>query len=227
MWSSPLSHSWSEAWNSNFTDSHWSSTGDPSFSHANTWHASWTWSSTWTSRWHTSWASTWSRHTQIYPTYTWTQDGSGCDPNDPYCNGYYPPGYVPPQTPNPWCYADNQYCNVYAPAQTVITVTASPSTPQTVFVTQPMTQTITQTMSQTVLVTQPAPQTTGVIQPESLDYAIIAFIAIIAAAAIGMLLVSRKPGAAPSTQSTLQFCTTCGRQTPLNSRFCGQCGSAQ
>lgn len=110
-----------------------------------TWSRTWsnTWSRTWSNTWHTSWSrtwsQTWSKRTQIYPTYTSTEYVPyppailGCDPSDPYCNGYYSPGYVPPQTPNPWCYPNNPYCNVYPPVETA---TVSPLPSQTVVTTQ-------------------------------------------------------------------------------------------
>jgi len=118
---------------------------NPSSTYAHTWQSGRTWSRTWSN----TRSKTWSRRTQLYPTYTspeyvpYPPAYQGCDPSNPYCNGYYPPGYVAPQTT--WCYPDNPYCNVYPPAQTV---TEAPPQSQTVVTTQ--------LMSETVMVTQTA-----------------------------------------------------------------------
>ena len=110
---------------------------NPGSTYSHSWHSrtwSMTWSrGTWSHTWHTSWR-TWSRRTQIYPTYSgpgYVPYPPGCDPNDPYCNGYYPPSYISPQTT--WCYPDNPYCNLYPPAQTAVTTLLAS---QTVMVTQ-------------------------------------------------------------------------------------------
>jgi hypothetical protein len=159
MWSSTFSHSWGSGWNPSFTHSHWDSSWHSDFSYTGSWHRSWTWtgtwhgswswsgtwSRTWTATWHTWGSATWSRHTQGYPTHTWTryaptwtqyvpsytwtqyapppQPIPGCYPYEPYCNG---------------CYPSYPYCNIYQSTQTV---TSYPPAPQTVVVTQSLTQT--------------------------------------------------------------------------------------
>lgn len=109
---------------------------------SNTWSRTWsrTWGTTWHTSWSRTWSNTWSRRTHVHPTYTSTEyvpyPVPGCDPNDPYCNGYYQ---------NPWCYPNNPYCNGYPQAQTVTTFPA---------VSQPV---VTQLISQTVMLTETNP----------------------------------------------------------------------
>ena len=109
-WHPSWTGSWHQTWTNSWQPS-WTNTWQHSWT--NTWQRSWTntwqpsWTGTWTGTWHT-WSATWSWHTQSHPTYTWTQywpsntwtqyvptaqPVPGCYPNDPYCNGYYPPGF--------------------------------------------------------------------------------------------------------------------------------------
>jgi hypothetical protein len=243
----------------------WHTAQDPSTTYSHAWHT--TGSRTWSQ----TWSTTWSRRTHVYPTYTSTEyvpiqvpgcdsyDPScygyngyygyyptpGCDPTNPYCNGYY--GYY--QTPG--CDPTNPYCSGYQTPNNPSTqppVTAcDPNNPYC----NPALQTINsyQQTSQTAVVNQPPsqtlapyqPQTVPVTQSQSQDLTPL-IITIIGAAAVAVLLMSRKsrpatttqPGqvsssaqASSAAQSGLPFCPQCGTQIPTNSQFCRFCGSAQ
>jgi len=264
-------HTWHTAQNPTVTYAHtWHTAQDPSTTYSHTWHT--TGSRTWSQTWSRTWSTTWSRRTHVYPTYTSTEyvpiqvpgcdsyDPScgygyngyygyyptqGCDPTNPYCSGYY--GYYPTQG----CDPTNPYCSGYQTPNNPLTqppVTAcDPNNPYC----NPALQTINayQQTSQTAVVNQPPsqtlspyqPQTVPVTQSQTQDLTPL-IITIIGAAAVAVLLMSRKPRPATTTQpgqvsssaqassavqSGLPFCPQCGKQIPTNSQFCRFCGSVQ
>lgn len=200
-----------------------------------TWRPSWstTWRTSWpppiTTTWHTSWHSgggpCYHRPSGCVPPYPWPPPGyvypaSGyCDPNDPYSMCW-----------DPQC-APN--CGYFVPAVTenaTAVVTSVVTAPPSVVTAPPS----------TVVVTQLPPQTSP--SSPAPDYTLLAVGIVVAAAIVAAGFMMRRrgsaspaqPGAAPppaqvpsAPQSGLPYCTSCGKQIPLNSRFCEFCGSPQ
>jgi hypothetical protein len=228
------SYSWHSSWSHSFTFSH----GSGSWSWSRSWTGSWDtgWSRSWTSwsgTWSGSWSRTWSWRTHSYPGYVSTGYVPYCDPNNPYSPCYSPPPCNPYDPLSP-CYAPPTTVSYYPPPTQTIIVTENPT--QTIVVTQ--------SSFQTVAAYQSTPQTVAVTQPQTPDFTFIEAIAavILAAMAVGLLLMDRRTGTAtpsqprqvqsptqvrPNWQPGLQFCTACGKQIVLNSQFCAYCGSPQ
>ena len=150
------------------------------------------------------------------------------DPSPPY--PWPPPGYSPPPAgycdPNdPYSYCWDPQCAPQCGYQAV--VTESDTTIMTSVVTAPpSTVVVTQTQPQTTVFTQPPSQTVVATQPQ--DYTLSALAIIAAAVIVGLLMNRRIRRPVPSTaQPGLLFCKSCGKQIPMNSRFCEFCGSAQ
>lgn len=241
-----------------FTFSHTSvTTHDPpsfTFSHTSyTTHdpPSFTFSHSWVTTWSSFWSTTWSRFTRSFPTYTSTEYvpvpiyAPGCDPYNPYCNGY---SQYPCSPNDPYCNGYSQYCYPGYPGYPYACYPSSPSYPyQYQTSTTASTTTSYSTLTQTSLATatstftpQPAyvtntltlTTTTANTTMETVYGTLMAVFLALFLASLFLLMTarSRTPANMPQTTgqqayvATSYRCSSCGNDVLPTSKFCGRCG---